>query len=322
MNTTKIRTSVETFFLRPAYATPLAAVRMGLASVLLLQAYMLRLSLYDLFSRNGLVQGDLAEALTGTDSPRIAWLTHALGYLHFSEASSIFLAGCFYVVSLVFLLAGYHTRIAAFCAWFLHWMFVGTGATMAYGVDLYAHVFLFYLIFAPAADAYSIDLLLGRTKGEPSPYARLALRVMQLQLCITYLMSAKDKAQGVQWWNGELMWRALSGPLFQPFDLSWTAHWPTMLMISGWLSLLLEAGYCIFIWPKCTRRLWILGMIGLHAGIAVCLGLYLFGLIMCVLTPAVFFFSPERAPAPARLPRLWVPFFSKETVPGPRRKPG
>ncbi|MGZ3712545.1 MAG: hypothetical protein ACXVBE_12355 [Bdellovibrionota bacterium] len=315
MNITKIRNSVESFFLRPAYAQPLAAVRIGLAFVLLLQAYMLRLSLYDLFSHNGLVQGDLAEALTGTDAPRISWLVNAMSYLHFQESSSLFLAGIFYVVSLLFLLVGYHTRLFAFLAWLFHWMFAGTVATMAYGVDLYAHVFLFYLMFVPAGDAFSLDVLWGRRKNEPSAYARLGLRVMQLQLCITYLMSAKDKAAGIQWWNGEVMWRSLTGPLFQPFDMTWTSHWPTMLMLSGWLSLLLEAGYCIFIWPKRTRMIWVLGMVGLHAGIAIFLGLQLFGLIMCVLTPALFCFSPERKAVFEQAPQAWIPFLRKETVP-------
>lgn len=289
----KILDSVETFFLRPAYATPLAMVRIGVSFVLLLQAYMLRLALVDLFGHDGLVQGELNDAINGSDSPRIAWLVNLLAPLGLPETSSIMLGGCIYVMALCFLLAGFHTRAAATVAWVFHWMFAGTAASVAYGVDLYAHVFLFYLIFAPAGDAISLDAWLGRRKNEATPEARLALRVMQLQLCITYFLSAKDKAQGIQWWNGELMWRALSGPLFQPFDLRWTGHWPVLLMISGWLSLLLEAGYLFFIWPERTRKFWILGIMGLHAGIAVFLGLYLFGLIMFILTPALFFFSPE-----------------------------
>lgn len=54
------------------------------------------------------------------------------------------------------------------------------------------------------------------------------------------------------------------------------------------MSLALELGYCIFIWPKQTRAIWIAGIVGLHIGIMIFLGLHLFGLIMVCLTVCLF----------------------------------
>src|SRR5262249_42135843 len=151
------------------------------------------------------------------------------------------------------LFVGWRPRLSALFAWFLHWSFMATGTASGYGMDLYAHVFLFYLIFAPSGDVISVDNRLGRTDGSPSWQARLALRVMQLQLAITYFISARDKAKGVQWWNGELMWRSLTVPPFRQFEMTWLAHWPLFLKMGGWATLALEGGYCNFIWPQKTR---------------------------------------------------------------------
>lgn len=298
--------ALETFFLEPATARPLAALRIGLSLVLLLQAYMLRTSLVDLFGGDGIVQGELAVFLVSPYAIRISDLAALFSPLGLAEHSVLVMTGLLYVFSLCFLLLGFYTRTAAAFAWFLHWVFVASGETTSYGVDLYSHVFLFYLIFAPSGAAYSLDLAYGRTRPDPTPEARLVLRVMQLQLCITYLMSFKDKAMGEQWWNGELMWRVLTVPLYQPADFSWTAHYPFLLMMGGWMSLLLEGAYFIFIWPRRTRWLWIAGILALHAGIALIMGLQLFGLIMCVLTFTVFGFTPEPEAARAEVP-AWVP---------------
>ena len=59
------------------------------------------------------------------------------------------------------------------------------------------------------------------------------------------------------------------------------------------MTLLVEIGYCVFIWPKATRKLWVASVVGLHLGIAIFLGLGLFGSMMCVLTFAVFGISSE-----------------------------
>jgi hypothetical protein len=50
----------------------------------------------------------------------------------------------------------------------------------------------------------------------------------------------------------------------------------------------LETSYPIFIWPRRTRLIWLVGIIAMHGAIAVLMGLYLFGLIMTVLNVAAF----------------------------------
>ena len=75
--------------------------------------------------------------------------------------------------------------------------------------------------------------------------------------------------------------------------MSWLANWPHLAFLGSWSTLILETGYCVFIWPRMTRKFWILGIVGLHLGIVFALGLTLFGLIMCLLTIGAFAVSAE-----------------------------
>jgi hypothetical protein len=266
---------------------------MGVSLLLVAQAYYLRSSILDFFANDGLIQGDLSGYLGSAYTPKIGWLVERLAPLKISETTCVYFTSYVYLISVLALLAGFHTRAAAIATWFLHWVFMNTGNTTSYGVDLYAHVFLFYLIFVPAGNAWSLDVLLGRKSALPSTAARIGIRILQLHLCISYFCSGVEKAVGIQWWNGELLWRAVSLPVYQQFDMTWLARWSILSKLGGWATLFLELGYCVFIWPKTTRPIWVVGMIGLHLGIAIFLGLGLFGLMMCVLTLAIFGFSAE-----------------------------
>jgi hypothetical protein len=82
-------------------------------------------------------------------------------------------------------------------------------------------------------------------------------------------------------------------PIYRQFDMTWLAHWPLFLKMAGWGSLALEGFYWILIWPRRTRPFWIAGIVSMHLGISIFLGLQLFGLIMCVLTLSLFAVSAE-----------------------------
>lgn len=290
------------FMLKPASAAPLASLRIGVGFTLLLQAYMMRSVILKIFSSSGYIQGELAQAINNPFLPQISHLQFLLGPLGTNETLLI-LAVCFsYVLSLLLMIVGWQTRLMCFLAWLLHWILLNSADSTNYGVDHYAHIFLFYLIWVPCGYAWSVDAWKRGDLNPPSSAARLGLRILQLHLCISYLMSGIEKAQGIQWWNGEILWRALSLPVYQQFDMSWLAFWPGLSMVAGWGSLFLELGYCIFIWPKLTRKFWVAGILGLHFGIMVFLGLHLFGLFMIFLTACLFGLSahPTREPLEAR----------------------
>lgn len=102
---------------------------------------------------------------------------------------------------------------------------------------------------------------------------------------------------GDQWWNGEIIWRAMTVPEFSQFDVSWMAHVPWLPMIFGWGTLVVEFGYPLFAWLPQTRRALVVMMVALHGGIFLGLGLHTFSLLMIALNVCLFGVSPELGPA-------------------------
>jgi hypothetical protein len=291
---TKTRELVDTFAFRPASPRPHAAFRIGLSTVLLLQAWMMSDVLLDFSTGRGVVQREIAETLADPLVPRLSTVVDFLQpLLGLGESTIIMSTGCLYVLSLLFLLLGGFTRSASIIAWFLHWTLTNTGYSGAYGADMYAHIFLFYLMWMPAGGAYSLDRLWGRTRGEASSWARFTLRLVQLHMCISYCTSGIEKATGAQWWNGEIIWKALNFPGYSRFDFYWLVDYPLIPTVLGLGTLVIETFYCLAIWPRQTRMLWVIATCGLHLGIVVFLRLPVFGLLMCVPTLTLFGLSAE-----------------------------
>ncbi|KYF87080.1 hypothetical protein BE20_27085 [Sorangium cellulosum] len=293
---------LDRFALAPASAMPLAVLRIGLASVLLVQAAMVGPALLELYGRSGILQGPLNDLLARTDLVRIGSLIDRLAPLGVGEAAIVTGTGALYTLALVALLLGWRARAAAALAWLAHLMLMMTADSTNYGADNYANIFLFYLIWMPSGAALSLDRRLARVPPDPPATTRLSLRVVQLHLCISYLASGLWKASGEQWWNGEAIWRSVMLPAYRQVDFSWLADHPWIAVIAGWLVVLIEAGYALLIWPRRSRRIWVAATLALHLGIAVFMGLAVFGALMAVLTVAAFGVSADRA-APATCPR-------------------
>lgn len=278
----------ELFFLAPASARPLAILRVLLSVVLIMQALFLSSQLMDLLGPMGIIQGPLSQYLNDPNLPTLSSVNRILSHFGIVESQTIFLTAGLYFLSLLLLLAGYQTRAASVSTWLFHWILFNTGHCAKYGVDTFAHIALFYLIFMPVGKTLSLDAFFSQKPDAPSAMARLSLRVLQVHLCIAYLASGIEKASGPQWWNGDAIWRALMLPIYSQFDMSWLASYSFLAKLGCWTTLVVEIGYAIFIWPRKTRKLWIFLTLGLHLGIALFLGLEIFSLVMCVLTFSAF----------------------------------
>ena len=59
------------------------------------------------------------------------------------------------------------------------------------------------------------------------------------------------------------------------------------------MTLLLETGAVGFVWHPRLRRVWLVGVVGLHLGIALLLNLWTFSATMIVFDLAAFAFAPQ-----------------------------
>ncbi len=295
--TSSWRNAVAHFFLAPATAKPLAALRIGLAAVLVCQALTLARTVPELFApTQGMVRWDVNERLLAPGVPRIRWFVDIMAGLGIGEVLSVRLLFITYVAGLSALMVGWHTRIAAVVSWATHLTLLMSCKSSLYGVDDFAQIALFYLIWFPAGHAWSLDVMQGRVKEEPTWDSRLALRVLQIHLCVIYFSSGilKATAPPYQWWDGEVIWRSSLMPEYYTFfDLTWMADVPIVPKLIAWGTLAIEIGYPIFCWIPKTRKLGALATIGLHVGIAVMMGLVSFAAVMIVLTGSAWLVSGE-----------------------------
>lgn len=267
-----------------------AALRIGVGATLLLQAALVAPIFLALYGESGLIQGPLAESLADPLLPSL----FSLGGVPSNGATTAL--GVLYVAALLALTLGWHGRIAGIVAWLLHWTLTNSGASHNYGADQLASVALFYLAWAPSSSVWSLDARRGAQAPALGIGALALLLVMRIHLCVVYLASGIEKAMGVQWRDGEAIWRSLMMPIYRQLDWGWLAGMPWLAQSIAIGTLVIEIAYCVFIWPSRTRQPWLLLTVGMHAGIAAFLGLHVFALLMIVLNVALFGrLGPRRA---------------------------
>src|SRR5204862_4196002 len=145
-----------------------------------------------------------------------------------------------------------------------------------------------YLVIGPLPDAWSIDARWRRISLQNSSLQGLHRRVLQLHICIIYSFSGLAKCAGRGWWNGTSLWRSLTRPPFDIVAPEILIRLGFLLPIAGILVCVMEATYPVFIWPKSTRLIWFLGVLGLHVAIGLTMGMYLFACVMIILNVAAF----------------------------------
>src|SRR5207253_9395274 len=189
-----------------------------------------------------------------------------------------------------------------------------------YGQDTILNFALFYLMIGPSGAALSVDRLIQRYArtwrvlrtrssprkggtllteddaldlGRPAPSiaANLALRLLQVHLCIVYLASGLSKLQGTSWWNGTAIWGTMANPEFSP--VHWGIYrdvlvylcknrylWELVMNTAGVVTLVFEIGFAFMVWNRWLRWPMLISALGLHLGIAFFMSLYTFSMIM------------------------------------------
>ncbi len=269
---------------RPELA--LALLRVGSGSVLLAKCLIELPYWRELYTNSGLVPWAISELQFAGWAPSLSGLWSALRGSGVSPDQLVELVLAGYLLALLALVAGLGTRLASGMAMALHLTLLNSAAVTSYGVDAFATIALFYCFVFPVGAALSLDQWRRPRRYDPLALG-LCVRTLQLHLCIVYLTSGIGKAQGIEWWSGDAIWRAVMQPQLASFDMSWMASLPVVPRLLGWGTLVIETGYAFAVWSR-LRAGWVVSIVLLHLGIAVWLGLWLFSMIMIALTVAAF----------------------------------
>jgi hypothetical protein len=240
-------------------------------------------------------------------------------WFHVTDPDTMVAVHVAILVILALFTLGVGTRVTSVLAWLGVISYTQRAPTTLFGQDTMMNIAMIYLMIGPSGAALSVDRLIARAwaswramqahraaptglKPVPSVSANLAIRLLQVHLCIIYLSAGLSKLKGNAWWQGTALWGTLANYEFSPM------HWPFFLgflkllaenrflweifMTAGVIfTLFMEIGFPFLIWVRRMRWVMLSIAVLLHTGIAVFMGLNTFSLFMLTLLMA--FIPPE-----------------------------
>ena len=281
------------FLLKPQSSIWLTILRVGLGLQVLCYGFSLRRDWLELLGREnqGLIRRDLTEAMLSARSPfipRVGWIVDIGVHLGLSEATVLWTVWTVLMFAALLVVVGLFSRISAIVVWFLYLSTAKSAELLSYGVDNFTIIGLFYLAIAPLPDSMALDARWRGILPGNATLQGLHRRVLQFHVCIIYFFGGISKCAGRGWWDGVSLWRALTRAPFDIVPPEILIRASIILPAAGILVCVMEATYAIFIWPRKTRFLWFAGVLGMHVGIALMMGMYLFASVMIVLNLAAF----------------------------------
>src|SRR5207245_600410 len=184
----------------PVRAERLAALRIGLAVVLLvdvLTTYLARTEVF--FGRDSLGS---PEIFAGRFRPP-HWYWSLLYGLE--DPAILKAAALVWAVATLLLLLGLGTRVSAVITWALSTSFATLNPNIDNAGDSIRGILLFYLMLCPCGAAWSLDAWWRRRRGllrGPVYVHPWPLRLLFVQLCCIYFMNGAHKLLGHSWLRG------------------------------------------------------------------------------------------------------------------------
>ena len=188
------------------------------------------------------------------------------------------------LVAAILLTLGLFTRLAAIVSLAGLVSAANRAPLNVFGFDDVLGMLLIGLVVGPAGARLSIDSLLdrGQGRGAPSVATTIALRLIQVHLCVIYCFSGCAKLLGASWWEGTALWGAAANGQYRTLDLTWLAAHPLAVNLITLATLFWEVSYPALVWPRLTRRLVLAMAVLVHLGIGLSMGMMEFGLAMIV----------------------------------------
>jgi hypothetical protein len=283
------------FWFTPTSPSTLSAIRVLAGAMLLYTHIIWSFDLNAFFGPDGWLPHDLMQevhrASNDPDGPGPLVGANRAIWSHFDFIQTPKLMWTVHIIALaVFfcLTIGLFSRTTAVLAYLLAVSYANRITPGAYfGLDKINCMLAMYLMLGPCGARYSVDRLWRLRRGAPSEVppswsANLAIRMIQLHMCVIYLFSALGKLQGDTWWLGDAVWYSVATLEYQTLDMTWLWHFPWLVNILTHITVFFELCYSALIWPRLTRPWMLLIAVFVHGGIIVALGMPTFGLVMLI----------------------------------------
>jgi len=218
------------------------------------------------------------------NSPALLWILHIAALVVFAM-----------------LTVGLFTRVTSILAWAITIAYCNRLTGTLFGLDQMNAFIATYLMIGDSGGVWSLDLWLASRRPiaarspdlamhspthalthSPSIATNIAVRLLQIHMCVIYLFGGIHKMFGGTWWDGTALWFAFAQLEYQSLDMTWLVHHRWLLALLTHVTVFWETFYCFLVWPRLTRPLCLAMAVGVHLGIAICLGMKTFGLVMII----------------------------------------
>ena len=231
-----------------------------------------------LWGPDGVVPSDrFVQALEHTHSFSLyAWSGSELWF------SLVFHAGI--AIAVLFTL-GWHPRVLTVLHWVFMWSLFERNRFLLDGGDNLLYLALLYLVLVDTS-------AIGLSQPRPAEPGSLRWRIttllhhagiaaIVLQVCFIYLASALFKVQGEMWQNGTALYYIMRVQEFTLPGVSEVLYQNGVFVtLATYGTVLFQVAFPFMLLNRYTRIVAFVGAVGMHAGIAVMMGLLSFSLIM------------------------------------------
>lgn len=183
------------------------------------------------------------------------------------------------------LILGLFSRLSTIVILLLHISMIDSFSDYVYGVDYFLASLLFYALFFPLGQMYSLDHYIEKVSQVKLSKYRIrsteATTILGIHLSIVYFVGGITKLAGPTWWNGGAIWTSLERPdldigmqFIEYFDNKF------IFIALGIATILVELLYPVMIWFCKTRTVWLTLTLGMHLFIAIVMELHFFASVM------------------------------------------
>jgi hypothetical protein len=162
-----------------------------------------------------------------------------------------------FLLSAILLTVGFLTRLNSVAVFLCLTSIQQRNLFITHGGDTFLRVAGFFLIFAPAGAALSVDhLICVRHRKEDvatPPVSPWAQRMIQFELAMLYFAAFCSKSQGATWVDGTALFYIYHLKELHRFPLPPWFMQPLVLKMATWSALALEFSLGVLIWIKDLR---------------------------------------------------------------------
>jgi hypothetical protein len=221
----------------------------------------------------------------------------------------------FFLLWAVLLTIGLFTRASSILVFFCLASMQQRDLYVVSSGDTLLRVAGFFLMFAPAGAALSVDRLIriwnGRETARVQPRPPWAQRMIQFELALVYFATFCLKMEGPTWRDGTALYYVYHLDQFRRFPVPSFLLKPALIKAQTWLTLAVEFSLGTLVWVRRFRYPILLLGVALHLSIEYSMNIPLFEWTM--LAMYVTFVDPEDLERAWR----WISHRTGHLLPGP-----